>query len=202
MSLYERLLKPASRSLSGHLGRLGANLSAVAGELRQSVSTAVGRAAADAVRQAVARLMRHQQEEAGDASLDEPLTHWRRSSQQRRPGWDDPDHLGGWAEPDEPRWRQSIRRCEPEDDDYPDERQTQEQPRNSTDCWRSALGALCRLASCLLVRLASPGARILALGAGLATALAVWLGGPATNSGTLTDAIAAGASALAGLAGV
>jgi hypothetical protein len=64
------------------------------------------------------------------------------------------------------------------------------------------LAAGCRLVAWLLGRLAAPGARMLALGAGLATALAVWLAGATPASGTLTDALAATAGALAGLAGL
>jgi hypothetical protein len=47
------LLAPARRALAGHLGRLGGTLASLAGEVREAVSRALSRSAADVVREAV-----------------------------------------------------------------------------------------------------------------------------------------------------
>jgi hypothetical protein len=203
MSANQSLLGPAGRSLSGHLERLRTSLSVITRQLCESVSSVLGRAAAEAVRQAVASLMRQPE----DIPVPVEEVPYRRDA---RPsfawsGQEEYDRFDDWREPDdapglqhERRWRDS-QGYEP-DDDYP-------RPRPSLDtpsAWRSALAAGCRLVAWLLGQLAAPGARLLALSAGLATAVALYLVGPSGGPGALgalTDALTAGASALRGLAG-
>jgi hypothetical protein len=210
MPTFRPLLEPARHSLSGHLNRLGASLSTIARDLREAVSTAVGRATSEAVRQAVATLLR----QPGEAPrLDEPTFH--RSDQRlqglpyrgepRRashPAWGEPDRLDDWQDREDDPWQQREQRWRHPDDDEQDSRLAEsDHSSDSPSRWRSVLAAGCRLVAWLLGRLATPGARLLALGAGLATAMANWLAGAAPATGSLTDALAATAGALAGLAG-
>jgi hypothetical protein len=208
-------LGPTGRLLSAHLGRLRASLSAIGGRLRESVSTAISHSAAEALRHALAALLRPPDPvrptiDALSRLEDRPrLADPYRRLDQPRSDWGETDHLDGWREPGESRWDRRDSAGwrddrydagdgydEPEDDDHDEQGR---QPSGSG--WRSVLAAGCRLVAWLLGRLAAPGARMLALGAGLATALAIWLAGATPATGSLTDALAAGVSALAGLAG-
>jgi hypothetical protein len=210
MPAFRKLLEPARHSLSAHLSRLRASLSTIGRDLREAVSTAVGRAAAEAMRQAVTTLLR----QPGEAPLlDEPP--FQRSDQRlqglpyrgepRRathPAWGEPDRLDDWQDREDAPWQQREQRWRHPDDDEQDDRPAgTDHNTNRASRWRSVLAAVCRLAAWLLGRLAAPGARLLALGAGLATALAVWLAGAVPATGSLTDALAATTGALAGLAG-
>jgi hypothetical protein len=200
MPTFRHLLEPARHSLSGHLNRLKTSLSTIGRDLHEAVSTAVGRATAEAVRQAVATLLR----QPGEArALEEPS--YRRTSPLRS-DWGEADRLDSWHEPGESRWdRRDASGRRGQNDDVPDEYDDDRDEHDSAEqlCsngWRSALAAACQLVGWLLGRLAAPGARLLALGAGLATALAVWLAGPPAAPGplaALTDALACGADALA-----
>jgi hypothetical protein len=213
---------PTGRFLPGHLGRLRSSLSASGGRLRQSVCSAVSRCAAAALRQALAALLRPadgvRESLAALSSLeDRPrLADPYRLESPPRPDWADPDRLDGWHEPAESRWdrretsdwrgrRYDGRDEYGQDDEYDEpndpDRHVLAQERPVRSGWRSLLAAGCQLAAWLLGRLAAPGARLLALGAGLATALAVWLAGAAPATGPLTDSLAAATNALAGLTG-
>jgi hypothetical protein len=215
MPAFRKLLEPARHSLSGHLNRLGDSLSSIAGRLRESVSTAIGHSAAEALRRVVAALLRPP--DPVQATLDtlsrledrpRLADPYRRESPPRT-DWGEPDRLDDWPRAGESRWdrRDSTGwrddrydagdgHDEPEDDGHDEQGR---QPSGSG--WRSVLAVGCRLVAWLLGRLAAPGARMLALGAGLATAMAVSLAGAAPASGTLTDALTCTVSALAGLAG-
>jgi hypothetical protein len=209
MPAFRKLLEPARHSLSGHLNRLGDSLSTIGRDLREAVSTAGGRAAAEAMRQAVGCLMR----QPGEAPLlDEPpyrsdqrldgLPYRGEPRRATHPAWGEPDRLDDWQDREDAPWQQREQRWRHPDDDEQDDRLAEtDHSSNSPSRWRSVLAACCQLAAWLLGRLAAPGARLLALGAGLATALAVWLAGSTPASGALTDALAATAGALAGLAG-
>jgi hypothetical protein len=207
------------RLLSAHLDGLRASLSAIGGRLRESVCTAIGHCAAEALRQALAALLRPPNAPDAVRATIDALSRLedrpRLGDPYRRPGqprsdWGEPDRLDDWHRAGASRWdrRDSTGwrddRHDPGDgyDDEPEDDDHDEQGRQpSGGGWRSVLAAGCRLLAWLLGRLAAPGARMLALGAGLATALAVWLAGATPGSGTLTDALAATAGALAGLTG-
>jgi hypothetical protein len=214
LNLYRPLLQPASRTLSEHLEQLRATLAGLGGQLRESVASAVSRSAAEALRQALATLLRQPGE--GPNALDDrrPFDERPRLGDPSRRGiplrsdWGEPDHLDDWRAPGESRWDRrdaSGRRGQNDDvpdqyDDDRDEHDSAEQLRSNG--WRSALAAACRLLGWLLGRLAAPGARLLALGVGLASGLAVWLAGPPAAPGplsALTDVITCGADALARL---
>src|SRR5947209_6128958 len=57
MRTFTSLIKPAGRALSQHLGTLRSSLDRLGGRLREAIAAAVGRAAADAVREAVRALL-------------------------------------------------------------------------------------------------------------------------------------------------
>src|SRR5437764_14139030 len=57
MRPFNSLFKPAGRALAGHLGTLRSSLDRLGGRLREAIAAAVGRAAADAVREAVRALL-------------------------------------------------------------------------------------------------------------------------------------------------
>src|SRR5947208_16858724 len=57
MPTFTSLIKPAARSLAGHLGTLRGTLDRLGARLREAIAIAVGRAAADAVREAVRALL-------------------------------------------------------------------------------------------------------------------------------------------------
>jgi hypothetical protein len=200
MSLFDRLLVPAGRSLSGRLDYLRARLEALAQQMRASVSTTLGHAAAEAVHQAVAHLIR-----LADAitvrGQEAPFNY--NASRDLRWAEQDDDRLEDWDNRDEFRWGredgrwQDVRDYEPDEDYRPARAVYKSEP-----AWRSALAAGCRLLAWLLGRVATPGARLLALATGLATALAVYLVGSAAGPGslgTLTDTLACAADALARL---
>src|SRR5437764_10284716 len=57
MRPFNSLFKPAGRALAGHLGTLRSSLDRLGARLREAIAAAVGRAAADAVREAVRALL-------------------------------------------------------------------------------------------------------------------------------------------------
>jgi hypothetical protein len=216
----------AYRHLSGHLEQLAATLVGLGRQMRDAVSSAVSRSAAEALRQGLASLLRQSGEGPGSLDGHRPFdpsprlgTPYRRGIPPRSDRGEI-DHLDDWHEPDQQRWdrreagdwrgrrydgrddhdeygRDDDQDGEPNDPD----RHALAQERPIRSGWRSLLAAGCRLVAWLLGRLAAPGARLLALGAGLATAMAVWLGGAAPATGSLTDALAAATNAIAGLTG-
>jgi hypothetical protein len=181
---------PARRALAGHLDCLGASLAALGRQLRDSAAGAVGRAAAEAVRQAVACLLR-QPGEGHDAHAEAP---YRRDCRPLpgRGGPEPPDDCQG---PAEPRWAQNASGWRHPDYDEPSQPyQADEASSRPAGGWRAALAAGCRLLAWLLGRLAAPGAALAALAVGAAAALAAYLAGPAAGPGpllALTDSLAA-----------
>jgi hypothetical protein len=188
VSYLQHLYDPARQALAGHLGRLGLSLAGLGQQLRDSVAGAVGRAASEAVRQAVATLLR----QPGDDST--PEEGWPRYRDERVGSAWNRDHFrhhDPWGESDDSGWGYAER-WQHEDDSL------QEQPRSEvsvqTGGWRSVLAALCRMMAWLLGRVVTPGSTWLALTVGVATGLAVWLAGPVAGPGSLlmvTDALAA-----------
>jgi hypothetical protein len=223
MNPYRNWIEPAGQSLSGHLERLRVTLTGLGGQMREAVASAVSRAASEALRQALATLLRQPGE--GQDTLDDrrPFDDRPRLGDPSRRGiplrsdWGEPERLDGWHEPGESRWDRRDgtdwrsqrdddhdeygERGENDDQDQDDDPDRAEQQHPASG-WRSVLAAGCHLAAWLLGRLARPGRALAALGVGLATGLAVWLAGPDAGPGplaALTDAVATGADALARL---
>jgi hypothetical protein len=98
MTAFFAALGPARRALAGHLDRLGASLAALGRQLRDRAAGAAGRAAAEAVRQAVTCVLRPPGEGAS-ARAEAP----HRREDHPLPGWGEPEPLDGWQQPDEPR---------------------------------------------------------------------------------------------------
>src|SRR5579883_2570468 len=97
MRRVRNLFGPICEVLTDHLSRLGESLSGVAREVCDSVAGAVGLAAAEAVGQGVAWLLRQPRE----AAVDGPLL----SSRRNRPdGWSGIDRLDGWAQREPSLW--------------------------------------------------------------------------------------------------
>jgi hypothetical protein len=201
MSVFDRLFTPAGRSLAGYLDRTRARLEALAQQLRESVSTTLGHGAAEVVRQAVTHLVRvaeavsvRSQEASCGFNARRDLSWAEREDDDRLDEWDDRNEFR-WGRED-PHWR-DARDYEPDENFRPTRAAHKSEP-----AWRSALAAGCRILAWLLGRLATPGAGLIALGSGLATALAVYLVGSNAGPGslgTLTDALSCGADTLARL---
>jgi hypothetical protein len=195
VSYLQHLCGPARQALAGHLGRLGLSLAGLGQQLRDSVAGAIGRAASEAVRQAVATLLR----QPGDDST--PEEGWPRYRDERAGSTWNRDHFrhhDPWGEPDDSGWGYAERWQR--DDEALEERPGIEVSIQSGG-WRSMLAALCRVLAWLLGRVASPGAGWLAFAVGLATALAMWLAGPIAGPGSLvalTDALSAALAILIG----
>jgi hypothetical protein len=191
-------------------------LSGLGRQMRDGVASAVSQTAAEALRQALASLLRESGE--GPDALDDrrPFDDRPRLGDPSRPGiplradWGEPERLDDWPEPGESRWdrrdasdwrgHNTDVRDEYDQDDEHDRRDSIE-PQQPGIGWRSVLAVGCRLVAWLLGRVAKPGRVLAALGVGLATALGIWLAGATPVTGSLTDALAAGISALAGLTG-
>jgi hypothetical protein len=163
-------LGPTGRLLSAHLDRLRASLSAIGGRLREAVSTAVSHCAAEALRQALAALLRPPDPvrdtiDALSRLEDRPrLADPYRRLGQPRPDWGEPDRLDDWPRAGESRrdrrdsagWRDDRYDAgdgydEPEDDGHDEKGR---QPSGSR--WPSVLAAGCQLVAWLLGRLAAP----------------------------------------------
>ena len=192
MPWFRTLADLARRLLGPPLGRLHDTLDRVGGRLRQAIAAAVARAAAGAVREAVATLLA----DPGGSGPTPPLPPderrpglpgapgrplWPPAHQGLGPGGhrdpeDDPD--AGWGdlddaeEPDEagPAW--PCRRAAP-----PDPTPAPAKPREGR--WPRALAAGCHAAAWWLTRRPRPLSLLAALGVGLAAALAALFGGPA-----------------------
>src|SRR5438874_1223258 len=104
MTAFFGPLGPARRALAGHLDRLGSSLAGLGRQLRDSAAGAIGRAAAETARQAVASLLR----QSGEGPHARAETRYRRDDGPLS-GWGEPDPADDWQGPDEPRWGQETR---------------------------------------------------------------------------------------------
>src|SRR5262249_7804635 len=109
-SLYHSVLIPTGRFLTGHLSRLQASLTTIGGQLPAPVSSPVSWSAAEALRQALARLLRPPG--AVQDGLETPsgledrsrLGDSYRRETHSRSDWGEPTRLDPWHESGESRW--------------------------------------------------------------------------------------------------
>jgi hypothetical protein len=154
MSYFRPLIDPTRQAMAGHLGRLGLSLASLGRHLRDSVAGAIGRAASEAVRQAVTTLLRQPGE---DSAPEESWTRYRNDRVSSTWNRDHFRHHDPWNEPGESGWGYGDRWQH--EDEEPSERYSDEEPANPTKGgWRWTLAALCRMLAWLLGRIASPGA--------------------------------------------
>jgi hypothetical protein len=184
-------LRGGGRAPAGHLERLRLLLDGLGARLRDGAAGAVGRTVAAAVYDAVHDLLKDGAEERAGArcragwSDDEADEHWRRRRDPYDPDAADLDAFDqerlGQADPDgpAPRWGR----------------------------WGAALALACQALTVYLRRKRTRYPLAAAVGVGLASALAVYLGGPLLLAGvglggaalslaSLADARRAGAAAL------
>ena len=179
---------PVGHFLIGHLNGLNSSLASLGRQIPASVAGAVGRAAAEAVRQGVTFLFRAPRECAEEAPLP-----YRRDDHSLQ-AMDESARMDDWREPGESCWGNTRQRWQTDNDNQLDDDYLAQEPDSSVvKDWRLALAAGCRLLAWWTGRLARPGAAKLALGVGLTTALAIYLAGPGPGPGpmlVLTDALA------------
>jgi len=178
---------PVGHFLIGHLDDLNSSLASLGHQIPAHVAGAVGRAAAEAVRQGVTFLLR-----APRKCAEEEHLPYRRDDHTRKDP-DDSDRFDYWREPGESSWAQTRQHWQTDNDNQLDDDYLAQEPDSSVvKDWRPALAAGCRLLAWWTGRLARPGAVKLALGVGLTTALAIYLAGPCPGPGpvlVLTDAL-------------
>jgi hypothetical protein len=193
MSHFASLLNASRRSLARHLDRLRHTLDTLGQRLHDALAHAVGQAVAGAVQEAVHVVLANQPSPArpvpGDRTRDPPALRWH---EPQEPPW--PAEADEWMEGEE----------------YA-ERATQAAPGSEPPQSRGVGRALlvgCETAAWWLRRQAGRGTAWVALGLGLAAAVAVLAGGPVVAAGLglagtalgllgLADAAWAGVAALA-----
>jgi hypothetical protein len=188
-------LRGGGRALAGHLERLRLLLEGLGARLRDGVAGAVGRTVAAAVYDAVHDLLRDGAEDLAGARY--------------RASWSDEEADEHWQ-----------RRLDPYDpygadlDPFDDERVGQpdaDEPAPRWGRWGASLALACHALTLYLRRKGPRYPLAAAVGVGLASALAIFLGGPLLVAGVglggsalslacLADSLRAGAAALFALA--
>jgi hypothetical protein len=181
-------LRGCGRALAGHLERLRLLLDGLGARLRDGVAAAVGRTVAAAVYDAVHDLLQDGAEDLAGARY--------------RAGWPD-------DEADE-HWQRRRDPCDANFDPFDEQRLGQpdpDEPAPRWGRWGAALALACQALTLYLRRRRTHYPLAAAVGVGLVSALAVYLGGPLLLAGVglggsalslayLADALRAGAASL------